>query len=806
MIWDNFDDSLRAYLWAEQEAFELRAVDEGIARYRKYRAEADACTLGPEKQLINEALDTYILALEQLQDETKKRKVKRGKPQMWWDALLDADLTQLAFVALTQTLTMATMTGPQRNRLGHNTVTNVSRAITDSYEECLLVAAIRKHNKKLWDEERVRWRNLTSRAMAAIKKKAGVQLPPWGPKEKARFGNILLHTMVRSTRTVSINKKWIDGRTFYMVELLDDVRSWIETQHSDLELLARTSAPPCVVPPRPWENTTVGGWHYYLGRGLTLDKGLNHETDRDCIKLAATLEAVNHLQATPWLINKPVLEVVRQFWTTGTGVAGIPDGVQPVPPYPDDGSDQQIKEWKSEASAIHSFNAKTQSKRVNFNLALDQASRLASKPAFWFVQALDFRGRAYPLCRSLNQQTHDSSKGLLMFADSKPLGDRGFYWLRVNLANLHGQDKISLDSRVEWADGYLETRCKGKSFDPFEDRSWCDADKPIQALATTLELLNALDSQDPASFESCLPVAVDGTCNGLQHLAAAGRDPVGGRLVNLIDSELPADAYQVVSQRAEELLPAMADSQLESDLAKMWAGKIERKVVKRATMTTPYGVTSQGVTNQLLEDGFIEKLGCGDHPKFKAARFLMRVIEEAKGIEMVAATAIMEWFRQVAVIANDTGQPIQWTTPIGFQVCQKYLQYQIDRIRTPFQKLSIALPPEDAVIDSRKQYRGLPPNVVHSWDGSHMMGTVIRLKDRGIEHIATVHDSYATHACDIDVLNEELRTEFVEMHSRHLLSEFKDEVESHLGVELPSPPPLGDLDITEVRNSTYFFS
>ena len=143
-------------MWAEQEAFELRAVDEGIARYRKYRAEADACTLGPEKQLINEALDTYILALEQLQDETKKRKVKRGKPQMWWDALLDADLTQLAFVALTQTLTMATMTGPQRNRLGHNTVTNVSRAITDSYEECLLVAAIRKHNKKLWDEERVR--------------------------------------------------------------------------------------------------------------------------------------------------------------------------------------------------------------------------------------------------------------------------------------------------------------------------------------------------------------------------------------------------------------------------------------------------------------------------------------------------------------------------------------------------------------------------------------------------------------------------------------------------------------------------
>lgn len=784
----------------------MRAVDEGISRYRKYRAEADACTLGPEKQLINQALDTYILALEQLREETKTRKVKRGKPQMWWDALLDADLTQLAFVALTQTLTLATMTGPQRNRLGHNTVTNVSRAITDAYEECLLVAAIRKHNKKLWDEERVRWRNLTSRAMQAIKKKAGIKLPPWGPKEKARFGNILLHVMVRSTNTVEITRKWIDGRTFYMTELLPDVRSWIETQHSELELLSRTAAPPCVVPPRNWESTTVGGWHYYLGRGLTLDKGLNHETERSQDKLAVTLEAVNHLQATPWLVNKAVLEIVTQFWTTGVGVAGIPDGIKAIPPYPEDSSESQIKEWKSEASAIHSFNAKTQSKRVNFNLALDTAKRLSSKPAFWFVQALDFRGRAYPLCRSLNQQAHDSAKGLLTFAESKPLEDRGFFWLRVHLANLHGHDKVSLDDRVAWADSHLETCCKGKSFDPYDDRSWSEADKPIQALATTLELIAAIESGDPPSYESFLPVAVDGTCNGLQHLAAAGRDPVGGRLVNLIDSNVPADAYQVVSERAGHLLSKMADNPLEQDLAKMWEGQIERKIVKRATMTTPYGVTSQGVTNQLLEDGFIDKLGCGDHPKFKAARFLMRVIEEAKGIEMSAATDIMEWFRQVAMIANDTGQPIRWTTPIGFEVCQKYLQYQVDRIRTPFQRLCIALPPEEAVLDSRKQYRGLPPNVVHSWDGSHMMGTVIRLKDRGIEHIATVHDSYATHASNVDVLNEELRTEFVEMHGRPLLSDFKGEVESHLGVELPDPPPLGDLDIKEVQSSTYFFS
>jgi hypothetical protein len=48
-------------------------------------------------------------------------------------------------------------------------------------------------------------------------------------------------------------------------------------------------------------------------------------------------------------------------------------------------------------------------------------------------------------------------------------------------------------------------------------------------------------SLQPEEYPSSLPVHMDGSCNGLQHYAALGRDEAGGRAVNL----LPADAPQV---------------------------------------------------------------------------------------------------------------------------------------------------------------------------------------------------------------------------------------------------------------------
>ena len=72
-------------------------------------------------------------------------------------------------------------------------------------------------------------------------------------------------------------------------------------------------------------------------------------------------------------------------------------------------------------------------------------------------------------------------------------------------------------------------------------RWWQQADSPWQLLAVCYDLQAALSSGEPESYCSRLPVHQDGSCNGLQHYAALGRDEKGGRAVNL----LPVDKPQV---------------------------------------------------------------------------------------------------------------------------------------------------------------------------------------------------------------------------------------------------------------------
>lgn len=70
-------------------------------------------------------------------------------------------------------------------------------------------------------------------------------------------------------------------------------------------------------------------------------------------------------------------------------------------------------------------------------------------------------------------------------------------------------------------------------------RWWQQAEDPFQLLSAIMDIRGALLSGDPASYVSHCPIMMDGSCNGLQHYAALGRDRGGGAAVNLLDSDKP---------------------------------------------------------------------------------------------------------------------------------------------------------------------------------------------------------------------------------------------------------------------------
>ena len=62
------------------------------------------------------------------------------------------------------------------------------------------------------------------------------------------------------------------------------------------------------------------------------------------------------------------------------------------------------------------------------------AQAFRKEESIYFPHNLDFRGRAYPMHPHLNHLGGDVNRGLLQFADAKPLGPSGLKWLKVSVS------------------------------------------------------------------------------------------------------------------------------------------------------------------------------------------------------------------------------------------------------------------------------------------------------------------------------------------------------------------------------------
>lgn len=76
---------------------------------------------------------------------------------------------------------------------------------------------------------------------------------------------------------------------------------------------------------------------------------------------------------------------------------------------------------------------------------------------------------------------------------------------------------------------------------------WTTSDEPWQTLASCMEINAAIKSGKGENFMSGFPIHQDGSCNGLQHYAALGRDVAGANSVNLRPNLLPQDVYSSVA-------------------------------------------------------------------------------------------------------------------------------------------------------------------------------------------------------------------------------------------------------------------
>ena len=121
-------------------------------------------------------------------------------------------------------------------------------------------------------------------------------------------------------------------------------------------------------------------------------------------------------------------------------------------------------------------------------------------------------------------------------------------WLGVHGANCFGI-KGTFEERYWWAIGN-EQKIREWSGDPLKHRGWVESKEPWQFLAWCYEWVGYLDHG--LGFVSRVPIALDGTCNGLQHYALMLRDRRTAAAVYLTKPETTRRVISPVSSISAE--------------------------------------------------------------------------------------------------------------------------------------------------------------------------------------------------------------------------------------------------------------
>ncbi|MDE7065299.1 MAG: DNA-dependent RNA polymerase, partial [Desulfovibrionaceae bacterium] len=374
---------------------------------------------------------------------------------------------------------------------------------------------------------------------------------------------------------------------------------------------------------------------------------------------------------------------------------------------------------------IREKNGSNFSQRLQTAKILTLARQYEDEPRFYFPYQLDFRGRIYAVPSYLNPQGTDLAKGVLRFADGKPLGTmQAVRWLAIHGSNTWGNDKVSLDDRHSWVLQHQQEILECAA-DPFNNTWWHDADAPFCFLAFCHEWAGYV--REGLAFVSHLPIAMDGTCNGLQIFSLLLRDEVGGRAVNLLPADTPQDIYQIVADKVKERLHAdAADKTLDANVLTAKDGKplynpyrtarmlltmgIDRKTTKRQVMVLPYGGTQESC-REYTEAWIKGKISAGfalpgNFTTRGTAVYLASLIWEAIGTTVIAARDAMSFLQKVAGVLNKADLPIKWTTPAGLPVVQAYKEMQGRLIETRLgDKVIQTLISEENYVSDTGRYR-----------------------------------------------------------------------------------------------------
>ena len=464
-------------------------------------------------------------------------------------------------------------------------------------------------------------------------------------------------------------------------------------------------------------------------------------------------------------------------------------------------------------------------------------AKLIGGRTFYQEVSCDYRGRIYYAESFLEFQGSDLARSLFLFANKKEVDEDGFKWMLIHAANSYNAsysinelkkidwlstdyiaylkeegletisvDKMTLDDRVKWAKNNI-------SFinDCARDLAVrSEAEKPYSFLAVCIEISNCLTSKGP--YFSGLPIPIDGSNNGWQHLAAMSKDKQAGELVSLVPTKIQKDFYVAVAKDLIKIMPDWFAAK------KMPMKDIRKGIAKRGSMTRAYSAGKQRIAKNMYDDchveGFTVKYNITEDDCNMLAGNLIKAINTVCSGPLKTT----KYLQKIAEHELNSGlNTLEWHTPSGFPVIYKaFLQHERKQRGTikgivgnkdgrvmHVIKVDVLNKDTGEKVPCRRSFAsGISPNVVHSYDAAHMANT-INVFNAGF---AAVHDSFSTHASDVDWLQDVTKMTFIAQYD---VENFFDVVQDTLMYNKDTftlaQPELGSLQLSDVQQSKYFF-
>ena len=603
----------------------------------------------------------------------------------------------------------------------------------------------------------------------------------WGRANRVRLGTWLLDCIMQTSgwfekearREGKITANYVVPTAAFLAK------------RDELMATAEMFAPmawPMLIEPNDWAPDCPGG---YLLNEVMKGHQMVRRGGRPRIQAEQVYAFLNHLQKVSYKINPFIYGVAQELMQRGVSIGKfIPIVEMPLPNKPFDIAENfdARKDYRRRAAEVRNQNAHSFKASCRTRMTMETAERFVSKERFFLPWSFDYRGRAYPIPAFLTPQDTDFGKSLIRFADEAFMTPESEDWLAFQVATSYGLDKATMEERLEWTRSNTEL-ILAVATDPLDYISeWEGAEEPWQFLAACEEY-TACVILCTRQYTG-LMIATDATCSGLQILAGLARDKSTAKLVNVLPSNAPQDAYKVVADVARPNCPEAIQP------------FIDRKVTKRVVMTIPYNAKPYS-NRSYIREALKEK---GVEIEKDDLTITVAAIREAMKLVAPGPMNVMEWIEnEIGALIKRGATEVEWITPSGFCVHQKLMKKQVEILKLQLLgscKVYVATDDTDEV-DIKRHKAATAPNLIHSLDASLLHLAFNKFS----APFSVIHDSVLCRATDMSILSQVVRQTYMHLFAENdYLSDWANQIGA-----IYAPPIIGDLKPEAVIASTYFF-